>query len=180
MAVNDSGNINYKQLKNMEHQDKIAKAARLYDSFEAKAKLFREKAFRARTGCSLKKNSESSRLYSALENRSRNLLMELLELPGKNIREGIARECIMDEYKAVLKRKEERRRDFMGKHRYSMWFLSNSLGSDYGLFHCGKCGAEFYHSPSTIRLGGKIIYQYCCGRCTNDIISRDWGKYPYN
>jgi hypothetical protein len=65
------------------------------------------------------------------------------------------------------------------KHRYSPWFMRTDFDNDYGSFTCDKCGCGFYHSPSTITLNGKELYNCCCGNCTNELIFNDWRKTPY-
>lgn len=65
------------------------------------------------------------------------------------------------------------------KHTYSPWFLSNSLTADYGTYTCDNCQGPFHHSPSTIELGEKTVYNCCCGHCTNMIIYRDHGQQPF-
>ena len=73
----------------------------------------------------------------------------------------------------------------MKKHYYSQWFLRTSLDNDYGSFFCEKCNCTFYHSPSRITYGEdgeedkEVIYNCCCGNCTNGIIYNDWHEKPY-
>lgn len=66
---------------------------------------------------------------------------------------------------------EEGKKRFLTSYTYSLWFLSNSTTADYGEFECDSCGRTFYHSPSTIRKAGKLVYNCCCGRCTNELIT---------
>lgn len=65
------------------------------------------------------------------------------------------------------------------KRMASPWFMSLSLGADYGTFDCDICHREFYHSPSEISRGDETLHKCVCGNCTNKIISQDHGTYPY-
>ncbi|GHU80126.1 hypothetical protein FACS1894145_5840 [Bacteroidia bacterium] len=160
---------------------KINEAQRLLRSFFEKEKLYRNKLFRSRKDSSIEYNRRKREIYSNLYKRASNLVYRLDRLErGKDIIDYTDKIFIQGEYEATLKRKAERKEQFLSLHRYSKWYMSDSLGADYGLFKCDKCGYEFYHSPSTISLAGKTVYNCCCGYCTNTIIYNDYRKKIYS
>lgn len=77
-------------------------------------------------------------------------------------------------------RKEQGRQKFLTTRYFAPWFMSNSLGADYGEYVCDNCNRTFYHSPSTITKAGKKIISCCCGYCTNQIIKADHGNEPFD
>lgn len=117
-------------------------------------------------------------MYRTLWLRCQHLIFKMRSIASEAGYE-IARRNELYAYEGRLKRKEENRQLFLTKYRYGIWFFSNSLHADYGTFICSKCGVEFYHSPARISLAGKVVYNCCCGNCTNYLIGEDYGKYPY-
>ncbi|WP_288424238.1 hypothetical protein [uncultured Spirosoma sp.] len=79
----------------------------------------------------------------------------------------------------VADRQRRGREKFEKLHTYAPWFMSLSVGADYGHWDCEYCGRHFYHSPSTIKRAAKVVYECVCGHCTNQIIERDHGHFPY-
>ncbi len=159
-------------------QSKFERLLELRDSFYTKQGIFHQKALRARNFNSIDKWSEKRRMYHDLWCRCNHLIYEMRNV-SLDIRYEVDRDCELSIYKARLKEKEERRQLFLTKYRYGIWFFSNSLHADYGSFICGRCGIEFYHSPARIYLAGEVVYECCCGNCTNSLIDTDNGKYPY-
>lgn len=156
----------------------LARLRELRGNFLEKEKNHSKRESRMRTSKSLHQCIEKRKLYRALWKRCNDLIYACRDVDPV-IRYEVEQECIRSEYKARLRRKEEKKQLHLSSHKYSLHFFSNSLNADYGTFVCERCGCEFYHSPSTILLAGKVIYQYCCGYCTNAIIQADWGEQVY-
>lgn len=72
-----------------------------------------------------------------------------------------------------LERKEAKKKRFETKIFYEPLFYSTSLNADYGTFVCSECGYTFYHSPSAIYQGRKLISANTCGNCTNKFLKAD-------
>lgn len=53
---------------------------------------------------------------------------------------------------------------------YSLWYPSNHLHFEAGNFTCERCNLGFTHSPATIKRGAKVLYDSCCGECSNELI----------
>lgn len=149
--------------------------------FIEKREFYRKKMMRARNIETCEINSEKYKLYYSLSRRASDLAYNVRRrfLYDKSIIDWGDADRAKIEYEVRLKRKAEGREIFLSRHKYALWFLGASLGADYGTFTCDKCGFTFYHSPSTIKLAGKVVYDCCCGNCTNSIINRDWGEEPY-
>lgn len=161
---------------------KLEKLHRIYLHLNAQKEFFKGKWKRARSVSSIDEYSEKTKQYRELAYRCSNLSYALSRVQrlGKEKAAEFDREWIRQEYNGQLKRKETNRQKFLSLHWCAPWFMQMSLNSDYGTFKCDCCGGRFHHSPSTIRLAGKVIYECCCGHCTNRIISRDWNNSPYS
>lgn len=154
------------------------KLLKLRDSFYSKYKTSAQKADRARNYEIIKKWRNQEIMYLNLWRRCNSLIYDMRDI-SPEIRYEVNRECELNAYNAKLKRKEENRKIFLTQYRYGIWFFSNSFNADYGTFTCSKCGMRFHHSPARIYLAEKVIYECCCGYCTNSLIGTDNGKYPY-
>lgn len=158
------------------------KAGHLANSLLEKHNFSCKKGSRSRSLKSLNKWSEKRELYIKSYMRANELHTRL-----KGFR-NMGFETLRDFWKWQskghdkyrLEQKEKRKIEFENKHRYSPWFYSNSFGADYGTYSCDACKRNFHHSPSTITLAGKVVYNCACGNCTNSIIYRDWKEYPFN
>jgi hypothetical protein len=76
--------------------------------------------------------------------------------------------------------KAERRAKFESSHCIVVWFGHTSLNADYGSFCCEKCGCNFYHSPSSVKLGRDKQYNCICGECVNFIVTCDGGSEVFS
>ena len=162
-------------------KNKTEKLKRLNSSFLEKKELHRKKMMRARKFETEEFHSEKYKLYYLLSSRASDLAYNIRRhfLYEKRITDWGDAENIKMDYRIRLSKKAKGRENYLTKHKYGLWFLGSSLGADYGEFTCDKCGCTFYHSPSEITLAGKVVYNCCCGHCTNSIINRDWGEEPY-
>lgn len=160
---------------------KLENLHRIYLHLNAQKEFLKKKWMKARSVSSIDKYSEKTKQYRELAYRCSNLsyTLSLLQRLGKEKADEYDREWIKQEYNGRLNRKKNNRQKYLSLHQYVPWFMQLSFGSDYGTFKCDCCGGTFYHSPSTIKLAGKVRYNCCCGHCTNRIISRDWNSSPY-
>lgn len=151
---------------------------------EERVKYFDKKVDLARNDNTREKHYTSLKLYRNFNHRVFNLIFSLKypkEFGESNAWERFTSYRSSEQYK---KQEAERiatgKEKFYTKHYYSMWFMSNSLGADYGTHTCDKCGRVFHHSPSRITKAAKQVYDCVCGYCTNEIIHRDWNSTPYD
>lgn len=72
-----------------------------------------------------------------------------------------------------LELKEKKKKLFESKYFYQSMFDYTSLSADFGQFTCSNCGSIFYHSPSSIFKGSKMITPNACGHCVNQYLKRD-------
>lgn len=162
---------------------KLEKLRALQTHIRQKEDFYKGKWNRARSHAGINNNYALYCQYREYDNRIYNLITLMRAMYESEKEKGWAREfkhsMELGRWKGRLARKEKGRQEYLTKHKYSPWFMSNSLGADYGSYTCSKCSRLFYHSPSTITRANKEIYHCCCGYCTNEIISRDWGKDPY-
>lgn len=159
---------------------KKAKLKVLAAHFKEKEQLFAGKEKRARSWEKRDDYWEKKKMYLASMERINRLLWAYHNRnTDAGLRKSIDAEFVRSEYEAFLKRKEAGKEKYLTSHKFLPWFLSGSMNADYGSFSCDKCGATFYHSPSTILLAGKEIYHCCCGHCTNRIIKGEGGEEPY-
>ncbi|KAB2913951.1 MAG: hypothetical protein F9K23_15900 [Bacteroidetes bacterium] len=159
-----------------------AKAANeLYNRFETGYQVAAKKGGRARTIESINKWSEKRNYYHDLRIRAIDLIKRLAgyRTMGFETLRDYWRWRGQGDRKYETLQKEKRRTEFENKHTYSPWFYSNSFSADYGTYTCDSCQRTFHHSPSTIKLAGKVVYNCACGSCTNSIIYRDWRRNPY-
>lgn len=161
-------------------EKKTKRLCELVKSFSGKRDIYLKRSLRARKPEKGDLYFEKNKMYSSCETRARDLAYEIRKgLTEKRIRDWADKTWIDCEYAARLQRKKENKAQFQARHKYSLWFIQNSLGADYGVFCCDKCGCTFYHSPAEITLAGKVEYKCCCGNCTNRIIKADWGEEAY-
>ncbi|AHM62332.1 hypothetical protein D770_20415 [Flammeovirgaceae bacterium 311] len=166
----------------IEYRDKRYNTIKLLENFQHKERRFSELAEEAETYAEKSDLYDKKWLYSEAHRRCVSLCWRIRDRydSDPNIRRWVKREMASTEYKCRLERKEEKRQEFLNKHRYQVHFMQTSLRADYGQFRCDRCNQVFYHSPSTILLAEKEVYSCCCGHCTNSIIYKDWGKEPFS
>lgn len=163
-----------------ELEEKLGKLKELHQHFQNREAEYSKKLKRARSFEKSEKFNDLMRVYSLLQKRTVDLsFMVRNRYANQRIIAEVYSEQIRRDYQYRLQRKKMRAEELRTKHRYSPWFLQTSLDADYGTFVCEKCNREFYHSPSSISLDGKKVYDCCCGHCANTIISRDWNETPY-
>lgn len=134
-----------------------------------KEREYFEKSRRARKASNQEKYWEKAMKYQVAKSKSYALLRILRSYYSPK-----------ETYLSEKREKEERKQLFLNKHTYGMWFFSQSFNADYGSYRCGVCYRTFYHSPSTIKKAGKVVYGCACGYCTNEIIGADWNEQPYH
>lgn len=161
----------------MNAADRLTKVRELNKIFQERLTFYWNKYRRARKWEIQEQHFQRWKLYNKLCRRISRLLYEMTRNP--DVKKEVDQDCIRSEYRARLRRKAENKEKFMNLRRCTIWFMSESFGADYGEYKCDKCGRTFFHSPATIRLAGKVLYDCCCGHCTNDIMFRDWGKEIY-
>jgi len=159
--------------------DKILKLIAMLKYIESRREYFYGKMHRAKNSKTYDLFRKKFQLYRNFSNRTFNLYFEV----RKNYKFGETPKYLIQRPSDYQKYEEERiakgKKIFLTKHTYSMWFLQNGLHCDYGSFICERCGDNFSHSPSRIKLAAKSIFECCCGYCTNEIIKSDWNECPY-
>lgn len=168
------------ETKNIALEEKLNKLKKMHQHFRNRETEYSKKAKRARSWEKRDDYDDLRRVYSQLQMRTIDLsFMVRARYADQRIISVVDSERIRSDYQYRLQRKKERAEELKIKHRYAPWFLQTSLDADYGTFVCDKCNRQFYHSPSSISLNGKKVYDCCCGHCTNIIIGRDWDETPY-
>ena len=165
----------------MQKSEKLDRILSIAKYIEDKVKFFDKKSERARRADVCDEYLDQLRLFRAFSNRAFHLIFDVRNPKKFGDHKFSFLKLTPEEWrKGEEKRKAEGREKFETLHTYSTWFYGTGLYQDYGQYTCDKCGRKFYHSPSIIRRAAKEVYHCCCGYCTNDIITRDYGcKEPF-
>lgn len=161
------------------NEKKLERTKALYDYFRKQEGHFDNKWNRARKYENKMAHYDKYKYYRKLHDRAYQLYRRL-EVGRKFGTGRMWFEQTAEQWKQFrAELKQKRRLEFESCVKVAVYFMSESLRSDYGTFTCSKCGSTFYHSPCNIYRGANMERENVCGHCANTILTNNGQETIY-
>ena len=156
----------------MDQEQKIEKARDILISISSKEETYFKKYDRARKPENREKWWDLYKKYQPWSYRAQDLFFNR-QWSKKFAQPHAIPETPEEWIERRDKRKAKLREKFETTYRVQLHFMSESLGADYGTYHCERCKSKFHHSPSTLFRGPIKIHEITCGNCVNSLFTRN-------